>query len=86
MNEAAWAQLKTLNPQTEDLSPWLTEEVRAEHLQVSDHGGPSASSPKSALTQMWTSIERRHWKVLAVIVAICRFDAISTMVARISAV
>lgn len=86
MNDAAWAQWKTLYPQTEDLSPWLSEDIRAEHLRVSENGEPSASSPNHALTQMWTSVQRRRWKVLAVVAVICRFDVISTMVARSSAI
>lgn len=74
MNDAAWTQWKALHHQTKDLSPWLTEDTRAEHLRVSSHGAPPASSSKHALTQIWTSVQQRRWKVLAVIAAICRFD------------
>lgn len=86
MNDAAWAQCKILPQQTEDLSPWLTEDIRAEHLRASEYGEDPAFFPKHALTQIWTSVQRRPWKVLAVVAAICRFDGISKMVATISAV
>lgn len=84
MNDAAWTQWKTLHHQTKDLSPWLTEDIRAEHLRVSHHGEPSASSSKLALTQTWTSVRQKRWKVLAVIAAICRFDTFPPSDARFS--
>lgn len=80
IEDPAWTQWKTLHHQTEDLSPWLTEDVRVEHLWVSGHGEPSASAPKHRLTRIWASVQRRRWKVLAVIAAVCRFDTISAVV------
>ena len=73
-NDAAWTQWKTLHKQTKDLSPWLTEDARVEHTRLSNSQEPSASFPKHALTRIWASVQRRRWKVLAVLAALCRFD------------
>ena len=56
----------------------LIEDIRAEQLRVSNHGEPSTFPPKYALTQIWTSVQWRRWKVLAVVAAIlCRLNTFS---------
>ena len=75
-NDAAWTSWKTSHNQTKDLSPWLIEDARAEHLQLSNTPDPSASSRKGALARIWMSVQRRRWTVLAVIAIICRFDTL----------
>lgn len=82
VNDAAGKQWKTLHHQGKDLSPWLTEDIRAEHLRISNRGERSTSPPKYALTQIWTSVQRSRWKVLAVFAAICRLDTFSTATFR----
>ena len=78
-NGAAWTQWKALHHQVKDLSPWLTEGVRAEHLRLSNRKEPSAS----AAAPKHTSAKRRRCKVVAVLVAICRSDTFSTAVVEI---
>lgn len=85
MNGAAWTQWKTLHHQTKDLSPWLTEDIRAEHLRASNHREPSASPPKHAFAQIWASVQQRRWKVLAVVVAICSLCILAAIPAYLPA-
>ena len=75
--DAAWTQWKNLHNQTKDLSPWLTQDVRAQHLRPSKSREPSTTTPSCALTRIWTGIQRRPWKVLGVVVLICWFDPFS---------
>lgn len=70
--DAAWTQWKTLHHQTKDLSPWMTEEVRTDHIRASklvEATGASAgldedTRPKSCKCQ---------WRKLAIAAAVIGF-------------
>ena len=81
---AAWTSRKTLHIQTKDLSPRLTQDVRAEHLELSNSPEPSPSSRKGVLARIWMSVQRRRWTVLAVIAIICRFGTLCIHVEELS--
>lgn len=72
--DAAWTQWKTLHHQTKDLSPWMTEEVRIDHIRASKLVDSTTGLASVGLDEE-TRVKscKRQWRKFAVAAAVLGF-------------